>query len=169
MTGVQTCALPIYPERTTAALIECGTRALLVYGTVLPWYGDKERGGMAGALATQGPEWALLPQENRVACCVAGDFNVNLNGPHVYGSRESKRLVSAALQDASLDPVTDYSHQTDFYKVNTDENPHGLVNHIALSSELAARARIVSIFGPRDSSGGAMSDHAGVVVEADWP
>ena len=158
------------PERTTAALIDCGQCALLVYGTVLPWYGDTERGGMGGALSAQAPEWASLPHEHGAPCCVAGDFNVNLGGPHVYGSRASKQLLSDALRDAELDPVTDHSHQSDFYSnTRTGVNPHGLVNHIALSPQLAATAKIVSIFGPRDSGGSFMSDHAGVVVELEWP
>ena len=155
-------------ERTSAAVIDCDGHSLLVYGTVLPWYGDKDRGGMAGAIASQAPEWKRLPAVHGVPCCVAGDFNVNLGGPHVYGSNASKKAVADALRDEGLDPVTDHAHQSD-YRAQTGKELHGLVNHIALTSHLAATAEIVSVFGPRDANGEFMSDHAGVVVEVHWP
>ena len=53
-----------------------------VYGTVLPWTSDTERGGMSAELARQAPEWTSLPKMHDAQCCLAGDLTVNLGGPH---------------------------------------------------------------------------------------
>lgn len=143
-------------SRTVGCVIDTEAGDLVVYGTVLPWYNDTETAGMDVALATQRREWKLLTAENQHAC-VAGDFNVNLGGPHYYGSKKSKAAVAAALSEAGLTAITDFSH--------TPEREYGLIDHIAFSTQLAKEAALVAVWPGRSDAGKVLSDHPGVATD----
>jgi endonuclease/exonuclease/phosphatase family metal-dependent hydrolase len=156
-------AIPLTdPQRTVAGLIDLSPGRLLVYGTVLPWGNDRSRAGMTGELDRQAPEWSALPKQFDARCCVAGDFNVNLGGPHYYGSETNKAAVRSCLKRAGLEPVTDYDHT----KEHRPE--HGVIDHVAVSRQAAGDAEVVAVFGPRNNSDEPMSDHFGVVVDVNW-
>lgn len=91
------------------------------------------------------------------AVCVAGDLNVNLGGPHYYGSSESKEAVADAFEDSDLIPMTDYE------RVKSPEFDAGLIDHIAVSSFIGNRGTVLGTL-PKRSKAGPMSDHVGVVV-----
>lgn len=144
------------PRRSAACVIEANGQDLLVFGTVLPWTGDTETGGIESVLKREGPKWQRLHKQYGAAC-VAGDFNVNLGGPHYYGSNASKAAVSAALAAASLVPVTDFGH--------TPGRKFGLVDHIAVSAGVADTARLSEIWGERTEDDEYLSDHSGVAID----
>ena len=86
-----------HPERTVAVEIAAPVGPLLVYGTVLPWGGDpgpdpaapaKGWSEMEGVLPLQLAEWRRLRDTHPdIPLVVAGDLNMNLGGPHHYGSK----------------------------------------------------------------------------------
>jgi len=146
-------------ERTVACIVDFEGRRLVIYGTVLPWTNDSERDGMEAELSRQAPEWLSLPTEHDASFCLAGDFNVNLGGPHYYGSNASKEAVATRLRDADLVAMTDFER-------TKDRRPdYGIIDHIALSSDLAPSATLVDLWGPRTEDGRPMSDHSGVCIE----
>ena len=100
-------------------------RAVLVYGTVLPWLGSTWRnhpsqGGasFAAALSAQCTDWVSLqhsnPKDNFV---LAGDFNQDLSATHYYGSSRNRAALRDALKaaklrcltSAELDPIPKHS------------------------------------------------------------
>jgi endonuclease/exonuclease/phosphatase family metal-dependent hydrolase len=146
------------PKRTAACLVELGGCRLVVFGTVLPWYRDTEcPTGMAAELERQGPNWSGLATAHGAYCCVAGDFNVNIGGDHYYGSKASKAAVAEQLNKTGLTAVTGYDRA----------GRSDLIDHIALSNDLAPATKVVCIFDPIDDKPGKLSDHRGVVVDVD--
>lgn len=69
-------------ERTVAALIDVGSQKLLVYGTVLPWKGDRGKFDWSEhhrIIPMQCAEWLKLHKEHSDASlCVAGDYNTDM-------------------------------------------------------------------------------------------
>jgi endonuclease/exonuclease/phosphatase family metal-dependent hydrolase len=98
------------PNRTVAALVESPSGPLVVYGTVLPWGSDRGPNGDATGwtehhrvVPMQAREWANLRADHPgAALCVAGDLNMNLGGPHYYGTVRGREMLRAGLRGASL-------------------------------------------------------------------
>ena len=95
--------------------------------------------------------------------CVAGDFNMNLGGPHYYGTTKGREMLRAGLAAASLVCVTDAEH------VPAGLLAHGPIDHICVSTSLAAGARIAAAWEGEDGDRVHLSDHSGLVVEVDGP
>ena len=155
-------------DRTVAVNVASPDGPLLVFGTVLPWHSDRGPAVKAPnwsefhrVVPQQGAEWAALREARPgVAICVAGDFNVNLGGKHYYGTTRGRDMLRTALAAAALVCVTE-----------TERVPPGLlrhppIDHIALSGELADKATVVGAWEGEDAAGDRLSDHSGVVVEA---
>jgi hypothetical protein len=92
------------PERTAAALIDSPQGPLILYGTVLPWHSDRGQHPVGVAvknwtefyrvLEQQSQEWQELRRRHSAAdLCVAGDLNMNLGGPHHYGTRAGREQL----------------------------------------------------------------------------
>lgn len=101
--------------RTVAAFVASPQGHVLLYGTVLPWHSDRGPAGDARAWAEhhrviplQTVEWARLRRDYPdAALCVAGDFNMNLRGPHYYGTAQGRRMLKAGLEEAGLACLTE--------------------------------------------------------------
>ncbi|WP_337186383.1 hypothetical protein [Phenylobacterium sp.] len=159
-------------HRTVAALVESSLGDMLVFGTVLPWqmdFGDaptaeKPRAWEEQYRVTplQGREWARLQaQHPGAALCVAGDLNMNLGGPHYYGTSHGRALLTGAMDAAGLVCATAYECV-----------PPGLlrypaIDHILLPVALAGRARLITAWEGTTPEGHRLTDHSALVVQVD--
>jgi endonuclease/exonuclease/phosphatase family metal-dependent hydrolase len=156
-------------NRTVAAILDAPGRPLLVYGTVLPWHTDKGSAERARSweeqyrvIPAQGREWASLREQHpNVDLCVAGDLNMNLGGPHHYGTRKGREMLRAALDAAGLVCVTETE------RVPAGKLDHGPIDHVCVSARLASRAKVHDAWEGVDAEGVHMSDHCGIAVEID--
>lgn len=112
-------------------------------------------------MAKQAGNWSRLSTEYRVPVCVAGDFNVNLGGPHYYGSEASKKAIAQALKNSGLVALTDFERTKEMWPT------YGLVDHIAVSEQLAGSSSPPVIWSRTNDAGEAMSDHEGVALDLD--
>lgn len=151
-------------ERTVAALIDTGNQKLLVYGTVLPWKGDRGKFDWSEhhrVIPLQCAEWLKLHQEHSdAALCVAGDYNTDMGTGACYGTKAGIAALRAGLGECGLYCATAPEHL-----------PNGLlprppIDHIALP--LAWKER-VSIAAAWPASKGLLSDHSGLVVAVSDP
>jgi len=150
--------------RTTAGVVDTPFGPLLDFGTVLPWYQDVDR-TVAEEITRQTEDMKVMFHSlGDVLICVAGDFNVNLGGPHYYGKDESKDAVRKRLGDQELVTLTDFDHTG---PVQFGE--FGLIDHIAVSVQLAKRACSVDVWQRENEQGETMSDHCGVAIEFSAP
>jgi endonuclease/exonuclease/phosphatase family metal-dependent hydrolase len=146
-------------ERTVAAVVDTPEGPVLVCGVVLPWIGDKTRDGVPAVMNRLVPYWSELKKTHGAPLVVAGDFNVNLGGPHYYGANASKDAVRSGLTDLGLEAVTD------FERTRSHLPEHGLVDHIAVPSHLASGSSIARLWERHDADGLRLSDHHGVAVD----
>ena len=160
------------PVRAVAVRVSPpGARALIVYGSVLPWLGSPwrdvpaTRGAAFGAaLEVQLRDWIALQTENSDCDFVlAGDLNQDLAETHFYGSRANRAALSAAFTQAQLvcltrgnaDPVRRQTH-----------GQRASVDHVCVSERLAHRETSPPVVWPDEQSPKAnLSDHFGVVVQ----
>lgn len=148
--------------RAAACTVETERGRFWIYGTVLPWYTDGETESVAVEVARQKEDWLRLTSSYGRHGCVAGDFNVDLGGgPHYYGSRESKTAVQRSLDEAELVVLTAYPH------VKSPDGDFGLIDHIAVSREVATRQATTYVWPKFNDRGQRLSDHAGVAVVLD--
>lgn len=169
--------LPIQPveveggdqERTIAARIETHFGPVIVYGTVMPWCGDKGRMGERAeatgwseflrVVPTQIQQWRQLIAANPdAALCVAGDFNVDFANGAYYGSGETIALVREGLERCNLVCMTEPS------RLAAGLLAHPPIDHIALPATWAERTRVASAWEGRVGHP-RLSDHSGLVVE----
>ena len=150
---------PAYDPKRTAAVVETPFGKLLVFGTVLPWYQDMGRTVMH-EFARQATDWQeLSSSRGNMPVCVAGDYNVNLGGPHYYGSRESQDAVEAAM---TLNKMTVL---TNFERTGAAQlGGFGLIDHISVSNQLATHSNKPQVWQRQNVQGEPMSDHCGVAV-----
>lgn len=164
--------LPVLdPVRTVAALVHAPFGDLVVFGTVLPWHSDVGPEGTARVwtefyrvVPEQGREWATLRAAHpHASFCVAGDLNMNLGGPHYYGTIKGRAMLREALAGAGLRCVT----ETERVPQGLLQHPH--IDHVCLSEDLAARAEVVGGWEGSEADGTRLSDHSAVVVEIGAP
>lgn len=154
------------PNRTVAALVDSPAGSLLIYGTVIPWHSDpgpkKDARGWAEhhrIVPLQGREWARLTAAHPGASlCVAGDLNMNLGGPHYYGTAKGREMLRDGMKSANLVCVTETGC------IPKGLLAHGPIDHVCLSEPLAGRARVDRAWEGRDGVGSRLSDHSGLVV-----
>jgi hypothetical protein len=108
------------PVRTVAALLDTPLGALIVFGTVLPWHSDRGQQPVGKrvpnwsehyrVIAEQSEEWAQLKRAHPdAAICVAGDLNMNLGGPHWYGTNQGRAIMRSAIENNDLVCATEFS------------------------------------------------------------
>lgn len=152
------------PERTTAALVDVGDqRPLLVYGTVMPWKGDRgiqDWSEHHRVVAQQCAEWQRLRQDfSQADLCVAGDFNTDMSTGAYYGTRKGIALLNEGLAACDLFCAT----SSDFAEALN--LPHPPIDHIALPN---AWRDMTSIEDAWPAQKGILSDHSGMVVQVDY-
>ena len=137
---------------------------------MLPWHAD--RGEIPTtppprnwqeqyrAIPDQAADWrrlqATFPQ---AALCVAGDLNMNLGGPHLYGTAEGRALLAEAMASSGL------AAATAFGCLPAGLLQHPMIDHILLPQAWMAGARVAQAWEGADHIHGRLSDHSGVVVE----
>lgn len=148
-------------ERTVVARVEIGNgQSLLVYGTVLPWKGDR---GIFNwdehhrVIPDQCAEWRMLRERYPTsALCIAGDYNTDMGTGSYYGTKKGIAALQSGLEECQL-----------FCATAPDRVPPGLlpclpIDHIALPREWREMASVVAAW-PADKK--RLSDHSGLLVE----
>ena len=159
LSKIDACQPNYDPVRTVAGVIDTPLGHLLVFGTVLPWYQDAGR-SVAEEFAAQSHDWqSMRATRDGVSLCIAGDFNVNLGGPHYYGSDESRQAVIKTLTDNDLVSLTDYDRTG-----AAQYGEYGLIDHIVVSRSLSKSAQPPEVWQRENERGETMSDHCGVAV-----
>ncbi len=127
---------------------------------------DKERTVAAlidtphGALE-QCEEWTALRRDHPgAALCVAGDLNLNLGGPHFYGTARGRRAISAAMGHNNLVCTTEYGQIPEECKL-----AHSPIDHVLITEGFAANFRVAEAWEGTQPDGTRLSDHSGLVVE----
>ena len=148
-------------ERTTCALLDIGNgKTLLVYGTVIPWKGDRGKFDWSEhhrVIPDQCAEWLALKQAYPNAeLCVAGDFNTDMGTGRYYGTKVGISALRAGLKACDL-----------FCATEPGRIPKGIlafppIDHIALSLK---REHSTSIHAAWDAHRKMLSDHSGVIIE----
>jgi hypothetical protein len=148
-------------------------RPLLIYGTVITYAHDTApiNGGdrapawsrHRAAVAAQTLEWRqLLDRFAGHDLCVAGDFNMNLDGTRWYGVKDARAALLQGMADAGLHCWT-----TENFRVTRPGLGRASVDHIAFSDSPNLRARVDAWPGTDD--GLTLSDHNGVAIEITLP
>jgi len=152
-------------ERTVVARIELEPEStLLVYGTVMPWKGDRGKFDWSEhhrVVPEQCAEWrALREQFPDAAFCVAGDYNTDMGTGGYYGTREGIALLRTGLGDCGLYCATDPA------RMPAGLLPHPPIDHVALPDAWRDRTAVVAAW-PADKK--TLSDHSGLIVEIAAP
>ena len=152
-------------ERTVAALLDLGADAtMLVYGTVLPWKGDREKFDWSEhhrVIAEQCAEWLKLRDLHAdAALCIAGDYNTDLGTGAYYGTNVGIAALRSGLENCELFCATAPE------VVPTGWLPYPPIDHIALPSTWKDKTTIVAAW-PADKP--TLSDHSGMVVAVGEP
>ncbi|MGB7251944.1 MAG: endonuclease/exonuclease/phosphatase family protein [Phormidesmis sp.] len=145
-----------------------GSRALIVYGTVLPWLGSAWQGipaaggaAFSAAVDAQLADWRSLQQDNpNCDFILAGDLNQDLGTAHYYGSRKNRIALQTALRTANLQCLT----AAEFDPVPNHAPSHASIDHICISKGLTSVGSAVS-WPVSDRPQKNLSDHFGVSVE----
>lgn len=146
---------------------------LLVYGTVLPYHGDKGAGGHAPSWAEQyrviplqGADWRRLRAEYpEHLLCVAGDLNQSRDGRRWsgrqwYGTTRARTLLTQQLEAAQLECATNL----DFVE-RGELTSRSTVMHLCLDARLHDRRPPCTAWFSTDGAGRPVSDHNGVHVD----
>lgn len=160
------------PKRSACASLRLPAGdALIVYGTVLPWLGDKSQLPKKGAdaflstLSIQSDDWRRLRSEQPSASiCVAGDFNQDLLPEgHYYGSARGRVALRSALRNSGLTCVTGGSSDP----VAARFSPRACIDHFCISDSWAATAPVLSLncWPSPDALGSKLTDHHGVAIK----
>lgn len=145
------------------------TRALLVYGTVITYAHDTASvDGQASAPAwsrhraavgAQTQEWlklrARFPDYDM---CVAGDFNMNLDGTRWYGVKDAREKLLNGLRAAGLRCLT-----TEDLRATRPEIGRATVDHICFSDVPGMCVTVDAWSGGTGRN--RLSDHNGLAVE----
>jgi hypothetical protein len=147
-------------ERTVAALLDVGHDAtVLVYGTVLPWKGDRQKFDWSEhhrIIPKQCSEWLKLQDLHAdAALCVAGDYNTDLGTGAYYGTKAGIAALRTGLENCDLFcPTAPELFPTGWL-------PHPPIDHIALPAMWKGKTTVVAAW-PADRLN--LSDHSGLVV-----
>jgi hypothetical protein len=153
-------------ERTAIALLNLGSgRQMVVYGTVLPWEGDRRIPGWTEFLRVvpqQCEEWRKLRQRYPdAALCIAGDYNTDMIG----------QLGQYGGTGPGVDSIKSCFAECGLFWATTPERIAGKlakdpIDHIALPRAWQERTTVVDAWPANKPL---HSDHSGLVVLVeDW-
>ena len=158
---------PVSRGSVVASVEIPGLGVVHIYGSVIAYHGDRTH--LDGRVAAknwevhlsevkrQTSEWAQLRRDHpKVPLIVAGDLNMTLSEPQIYGTEEGRELLKEGLAAARLRCLTLEARDPDY-----PERP--LIDHVIASEELELVGEVEGFSRVRD--GVRMSDHPGVVVE----
>jgi len=148
-------------ERTMAVLLDIGqSRKLIVYGTVMPWKGDRgiqDWSEHHRVVSQQCAEWHELSRSYPdAALCVAGDYNTDMGTGSYYGTKQGIAMLRAGLTACKLFCATEMLR----VPLGLLQNPP--IDHIAVPSAWESSTSVVSAW---PSQKGVLSDHSGLVIE----
>lgn len=157
---VRTCAARIYPD--TGA-------PFLVFGTVLPWFGDKWRGhpslggvAFAEAVRMQLSDWVTLRRDHPDdEFFLMGDFNQDLALSHYYGSKKNRETLLKALDECGLVALTAGTGDP----IRRDSPPYACIDHICARSDSLWQSKSAIRWPDSAKPTPHLSDHFGVAVE----
>ena len=156
------------PIRTVAAILDCPSGRMAVYGTVLPWGSDPGPGDPPAkgwteqdrVLPIQLAEWrAIQAAYSDVPLVVAGDLNMSLGGKHYYGTARGRTALREGLTDIGLACATEYE------RLPPDALQHSPIDHLIVPEEWLPRTRVVAAWEGKSGTERKLSDHSGLVVE----
>lgn len=158
------------PHRSVAVRLSDDARGeMIVYGTVLPWNGDRgpdlEKPAKGWeefhrVVPEQGQDWALLRDRfPDAALVVAGDLNQDLGGEHYYGTKAGRRLLLDELSKARIACLT----TTDRFDRSVLLHPP--IDHVCAGAGAGAALQAEVLGWNRDVGGVRLSDHGGVLAE----
>lgn len=147
-------------ERTVCALLDIGAgRSMLVYGTVMPWKGDRNKFDWSEhhrVIPEQCAEWPELTRAYPGAeMCIAGDFNTDMGSGSYYGTKQGIGALRAGLAACNTFCATEPNR----FPVGLLVNPP--IDHIALSQRHEGATSIVAAWPAEKTT---LSDHSGIVV-----
>lgn len=154
------------PTRTTCALVETPLGDVVVYGTVMPWNGDKGEGPEPArgwnehhrVLPIQTAEWRALQQAYPNAhLVVAGDLNTDMIGGGYYGTKRGIAMIEEGMAVSGLYCATRRGQP------GVDALTYPPIDHILLPSAWRESTDVAAAFEGRTGSP-RLSDHSGVVV-----
>lgn len=150
-------------ERTVSALLDVGAGAsLLVYGTVMPWKGDRGKFDWSEhhrVVPGQCNEWRALRRDYPdAALCIAGDYNTDMGTGRYYGTKQGIADINAGLEACDLYCATAPS------ELPTDLLQHPPIDHISLPTTWRVRTRVAAAW---PAAKGKLSDHSGLIVAFD--
>lgn len=148
-------------ERTVIALLDIGqARTLLIYGTVLPWKGDRGKFDWSEhhrVIPEQCAEWLELRKKYPDALlCVAGDYNTDMGTGSYYGTKQGIAALNVGLSECELFCATEPS----LFAANL--LPYPPIDHIALPIAWSQTTTVAAAW-PADKK--TLSDHSGMIVE----
>jgi endonuclease/exonuclease/phosphatase family metal-dependent hydrolase len=159
------------PRLTVCAETATPAGRMLVYGTVLPYHADGAPAAGSWerhrrALAQQIAEWRQLRQDHPDhLMCVAGDFNMNLDGRKWYGDAQSRTDLLAGLNAAELRCVTTEDWQAQLKRSS--------IEHICIAANLQtvgpARAWSGDGQGRSRDAGSAITTASSWTSRRKWP
>ncbi len=148
-------------ERTVTALLQVSEREqLVVYGTVIPWKGDRGKFDWSEhyrIIPQQCAEWSeLRVRYPDAALCVAGDYNTDMSTGRYYGTKQGIAAIDAGLTSCGLYCATAPSF------VPEGALPYPPIDHIAVPAAWRARTRVAAAWPANRAE---LSDHSGLVIE----
>lgn len=151
-------------DRDTTVCIKVNLQdyALLIYGTIITWHGDRGKDGNAKnweehyySIEQHGNDWEYLTKMNpNCKLIVAGDFNQARDGSGWYGTQKGIDSLTYQLNRSKLVCLTD--------KVKPKERHN--IDHICASRELQHYCK-VGFWDNISDSNVTMSDHNGIFID----
>lgn len=154
------------PARTQAALITTPLGDVIMYGTVVPWNGDKGPGPEPArgwdehhrVLPIQIAEWQALQRAYpRAHLIVAGDLNTDMIGGGYYGTKRGIAMIEDGMRACALFCAAE--------QPRVERLAFPPIDHVLIPRAWATKARVVDAFEGRIGKP-RLSDHSGLVVEA---
>ncbi len=156
------------PYFTVCADVDSPAGPMLVFGTIITYANDRGQDGKSRrweehrkSIESHAADWRRLRKDfPDHLFCVAGDFNQSRDGSGWYEDAESLKKLSSALDQSSLQCVTELDMRANGLSRAT-------VDHICLSRSLASGVHTIGAWEGTTEDGGRMSDHNGVFIDID--
>lgn len=158
------------PYFAVCAEVDSPAGPMLVFATIITYANDPGPNENSlrweehrKSVASHAADWRRLRDEfPDHLFCVAGDFNQSRDGSGWYEDAESLKRLTAALDESSLQCVTEVD-----MRANGLLQSRASVDHICLSQSLAKRVQSIGAWEGISQDDFKMSDHNGVVIAVD--